>query len=322
MTRRPLPTVEEIFTFFSQDFFDKHSNWGRWGKDDQMGTLNYITPAKRLQAAKLIKDGETVSCARPVTWERGPDVIHQPMHFMHTSGERWVHAPKVEGQMQGAADWFGMAVHGLHITHLDSLGHHFRYGKAFNGFSADKVNTHEGATVMSVELARKAIVTRGVLLDMPLLFGVKYLERGEPLYMEDLLAAEKSQGIKVEPGDALLVRTGAVKRLQEEGPADEVKEGRAGLHGNTIPYLHERGVAVLCSDAANDVIVPGHPMPFRLPIHHVGIAGMGLWLIDNGNLEDVAEACAARKRWEFSLTVAPLRLHNATGSPVNPIAVF
>jgi kynurenine formamidase len=320
MPHHPIPTEQEILDYFGEEYFEKHSNWGRWGKDDERGTLNYITPEKRTQAASLVKDGTTVSCARTLGFERAADVYSQPIHFMQSTGERWVNAPHVHGQPQGAGDWVGFGIHGLTSTHLDALSHHFHNGKSYNGFPSDRVNNREGCTVSNIETAKDATVSKGILLDLPRHWGIPYLERGEPIYPEDLEACEKSQGVRVESGDILLVRTGATRRRKEEGPGDELALGRGGLHPNTIPFLHEREVAVLCSDAANDVMVPGAPI--RLAIHHVGLVAMGLWLLDNGDFDDLAEACAQRNRWEFMFFIGALRLQNSTGSPVNPIAVL
>ncbi len=316
---RPVPTEAETKAFFSQEFFDQHSNWGRWGKEDEAGTLNYITPAKRTQAAALVKDGTTVSCSRPLTFDRAPDVLQQPLHFITGSGERWVNAPKVGGP-QAAADWVGLPIHGLTITHLDALGHHFHNGQMYNGVPSDRVSSYEGSTSSAIETAKEVGVTRGILLDFPRLRKVKWLERGEPIYREDLEEAEKAAGVRVESGDLLLIRTGSYRRRLDEGPVEELTAGRPGLYGNCIPFVHEREVAILGGDSANDVSLPG---PFGwLPFHHVGLVSMGLWLLDNANLEELGAACAERNRWEFMVFVGPLRLHNATGSPVNPIAVF
>jgi kynurenine formamidase len=137
----------------------------------------------------------------------------------------------------------------------------------------------------------------------------------------DLEAAEQAAGLTVEPGDVLLVRTGNYARRAVEGPVNPMQAGAPGPHAALAPWLRERGIAMWGSDTHNDVTPTPYP---RLghPFHIVALVGLGLWLIDNMNLEDVAQACAERNRWEFLLTVAPLRLRNVTGSPVNPIALF
>lgn len=317
---RPSPTEDEVLAYLTDEVFDRYKNWGRWGEDDELGTLNHLSPTKRKQAAALVKEGFSLSCARPITPER-TDAGVDSTHFMKRSGETYPEDVGQDGEMQGASDWVGINIHGLSITHLDSVGHYFRKGRMYNGLPASRVTTREGATVQSVDTAKDGIVSRGVLLDVPRLNKVKWLEKGEPIFAEDLEAAEREAGVTVEQGDILLVRTGEFGRRSAEGPWALVREGRAGMHANCIPYLHERGVAVLATDCGADVFPPGQTS-FHFPIHHVGIAGMGLWLVDNCNLEDLALACAARDRWQFLMCIAPLRIEFGTGSPVNPIAVF
>ncbi|MSQ26167.1 MAG: cyclase family protein [Dehalococcoidia bacterium] len=294
------------------------SNWGRWGKDDQLGTMNYITDAKRRQAASLVKTGVSVTCARPITTEKGPDVMHAALHYMVRSGEKWAGKKTPPGGNQGASDFIGMVFHGMHVTHVDSLSHIFWDGKMYNGFSSDKVTTDEGATVESVDLLKNGIVTRGVLLDVPRHRKVKWLEPGEEVAPQELEAIERECGVRVEPGDVLLMRTGHVRKRTELGPWGL---RFPGYRADCLPWFHERQVAMVGSDVIQD------PMPtaykqLAIPIHQIGIPFMGLWLLDNANLEDVAAACEKHKRWAFSLTIAPLRVVYGTGSPVNPIAVF
>ena len=302
-------------------YFKKYSNWGRWGKDDQAGTLNLITPERRVHAARLVKKGITVSCGRPITTEMAPDVLTQTMHFITQSGEPFANAKSVPEQVQVAMDYLGVAVHGLTVTHLDSVGHMFWDGKMYNGFSAANITTKDGALVQSVEVAKDGIVGRGVLLDIPRVKDVKWIEPGESIYSQDMEAAERSARLKLEPGDVLLVRTGSLRRRNEVGPWDGVKGSRPGMHANCIPFLHDRGVAVLGTDTAADVHPSGYKA-FRAPVHQVGIVAMGLWLIDNCDLEALAQTCERLNRWEFQFSLGPLRIQYGTGSPVNPLAVF
>ncbi len=304
-----------------QSWFKKYSNWGRWGKEDQLGTLNHITPQKRVAAARLVKDGTSVTCSRLLSTEISADVRSPLIHYMSSSGERWSGQKSKPGEVQGSSDFFGIAFHGYHVTHIDSLAHIGWDGHLYNGRPGDLITTREGATVESIDLLKDGVVSRGVLLDIPPVRGVKWLEPKEGVYAEDLEAAEKKCGVKVEPGDVLFVRCGILRRRNELGPTNPTTEGIAGLHASTIPFLYERGVAMLGSDAPTDMSPTGYQHP-RMPVHQVGIAAMGLWLIDNANLEDLAAACQAKKRWEFMIAMGPLRLHNTTGCPINPIAVF
>jgi kynurenine formamidase len=280
-----------------------------------------ITPEKTRRALATVREGVTVSLAREIRWEGSVDVPSPPVHFMLESGEGWASGDKVSARANAAAiDYIGMVFHGVAITHVDSLAHFFWKGKTYNGRPAHLVSTSLGATVCSVVAARGGFVTRGVLVDVPLVRGVDWLERGEGVMPEDILAAEQRCGFKVEEGDILLVRTGQLHRRDVEGPVDR-SAGSTACQAACLPLFHERGIAVMGSDTGNDVS-PAQYKTVTQPIHQVGITAMGLWILDNANLEDVAEACRQRNRWEFMVSIGPLPLHNTTGSPVNPIAVF
>jgi kynurenine formamidase len=297
------------------------SNWGRWGKDDELGTINLITPEKRKRAAALVRDGVPVSCARPIATNAiSADTTFQPLRFMVDSGEGRDHdSPARLLERRGASEFIGMVFHGYTITHVDTPAHYFWQGKIYNGRSCNLITAREGAQVESVDLLRDGVVSRGVLLDVAALRG-RWLEAGEGVMPEDLEAAEKAQNVRVEAGDILLIRTGYyARRLQE--PRHPLKDGSPAAHVACMPWLRERDIAMLGTDTHNDVSPATHPGLGNV-VHIVALVGMGLWLIDNANLEELAKACAARRRWEFMLTIAPLRLQGVTGSPVNPIALF
>ena len=298
------------------------SNWGRWGKDDELGTINLITPEKRKRAAALVRDGVPVSCARPIATNTiSADTTFQPLRFMVDSGEGRDHdSPARLLERRGASEFIGMVFHGYTITHVDTPAHYFWQGKIYNGRSANLITSREGAQVESVELLRDGVVSRGVLLDVAELRG-RWLGSGEGVMPEDLEAAERAQNVRVEAGDILLIRTGYYARRLAEGPRHPLKDGSPAAHVACMPWLRERDVAMLATDTHNDVSPPTHPGLGNV-VHIVALVAMGLWLIDNANLEELARACAARRRWEFMLTLAPLRLERVTGSPVNPIALF
>ncbi len=316
---RERPTESEIF-----GWFDTLSNWGRWGKDDLLGTLNLITPEKRRAAAALVREGIHISCAWPISYEPTPEVPAAPRHFMLASGDEEPPADSIG--RTASADAFVLNGHGLTLTHLDTPSHTFwrpAPGKPrtmFNGFSPSLVRTRDGATAGSIELVGNGIVTRGVLLDIARLQGVDYLEPGTEIFPEDLEAAEAAQGARVESGDALFIRTGHPKYRTQVGPA--VRPGvQAGPQAACLPWFRARDIALLGCDVANDV----RPIEFPRtggPVHGIGMSALGLWLMDSGNHEELAEACARLGRWEFMLVIAPLKLHNGTASPVNPIAIL
>ena len=309
MATRQIPTEEEVI-----GWMDSLSNWCRWGDDDQLGTLNLITDKKRAQAGALVKEGISVTCSRLIVPEIAPDVTSiPPLHYIVRGGDT---VPE-EGP-GGTSDFIGLSFHGLTITHVDSLCHQFWNGKMYNGRPPSDVNSDTKATTMDIDKAQNGIVTRGVLLDITAVKGKEWLEAGEAVYIEDLEAAEKAQGVRLEEGDALCLRLGWYKRREQMGPP---ASGRPGLHAETLPWLHERGISIIAADASQDAEPSGYPS-IGLPIHRVGIVAMGLWLIDAANFEEVVPVCQRLNRWEFMFNVAPLRFKNATGSPVNPLAIF
>jgi kynurenine formamidase len=312
-----VPSEDEVISYLKTQ-----SNWGRWGAEDELGTINLITPAKRAAAARLVRDGVAVTGARPIVTDITPDTTFQVMRFMVDSGEgRDTASAERLWARRGAGEFIGMVFHGYTVTHIDTPAHFFWEGKLYNGRSCNLITSREGATVEAVELLHDGVVSRGVLLDVARTRGVRWLEPGEGVMPEDLEAAERAAGVRVEAGDILVVRTGYYARRLAEGPAHPLHAGSPGPHAALLPWLKERGVAVWGSDTHNDVTPTPYPA-LGSPFHIGALVGLGLWLIDNMNLEDIATACADRGRWEFMLTLAPLRLRNVTGSPVNPIALF
>jgi kynurenine formamidase len=216
-------------------------------------------------------------------------------------------------------DYFAVASHGYATSHIDALCHIFHEGRIYNGYPIETVTAH-GARKLGIHHLRAGIVTRGVLVDIPTIRGVEALEPGEPIFPEDLQAAEAATGVKVGRGDALLVRTGRWRWRELHGPW-EPTEGMAGLDASCLAWLHEREVALLGCDGVSDVY-PSRVENELMPIHRVAIVAMGVHLLDNLDLDDLSVACGAEKRSEFLLVIAPLVLKRGTASPVNPIAVF
>ncbi len=287
-----LPSETEV-----KGYLRSLSNWGRWGTADQLGTI-------------------------PIVTDITADTTFQPLRFMVDSGEgRDTASPERNLERRGASEFIGMVFHGYTITHVDTPAHYFWEGKLYNGRSCSLVTSREGATVESVDLLHDGVVSRGVLLDVARTRSIPWMEPGEGVMPADLEAAERAAGVRVEPGDILLVRTGYYARRLAEGPVHPLRAGSPALHVACCPWLRERGVAMIGTDTHNDISPPPYPAMGN-SFHVVSLVAMGLWLIDNANLEDLARACGEHGRWEFLLTVAPLRLRNVTGSPVNPIAVF
>ena len=282
------------------------SNWGRWGKDDQIGAMNLITPSKRKQAAGLVKEGVSVSLAADVDTVKAVDNPNPYELTMLTIG----------------TDRIGVSYHGIAHTHLDSMAHINFNGVFYNGYTPDPETVlKQGHARNSIHNLKNGVFTRGILIDIPRLKGVPYLEPGTPIYADDLEAWERKTGVKVSAGDALFVRTGVWARRKAVGPwlRGRAEGGKsAGLDPSVIPWLKQRDIAILGSDH------PQYVAPSNLPgaVHDFALVYLGVHILDNCDLEALADAAAARNRWEFLLTAAPLPIRGGTGSPLNPIATF
>lgn len=288
------------------------SNWGRWGADDQLGALNTITPAKRRAAAMLVTEGTAVSLAHDLITERAADAPSPYVLDMGIFPERQVTRDRID-----------IDFHGGTFTHLDALCHVAYDGRFYNGVPYESA-TPEGCAKMGIDALADGIVTRAVLLDIPRLKGVPYLEPGTHVYREDIEAWERQAGVTVSPGDAVLLRTGRWARRAAVGPG-----GGSGFDASFLPFLADRDVALLGSDTASEVgRVPGctsyDPSPTMcwIPVHKFALVARGMNLFDNLDLEAAAETAARLNRWEFLLVAAPMRVPNGTGSPINPVAVF
>lgn len=315
------PTADDVI-----GYLDTLSNWGRWGDDDRLGTLNLITPELRRRAASLVQTGTVVSLSRDIDPDKpdplgaGTGSIHRFMQI----GEISHHMGKNAVRFDAVTEYVGICAHGSN-THLDGLAHYSWDGKNYNGFDADDTTSIGGARRLSIHHACDGIVTRGVLLDICALHGVRWLEPGYAISPDDLAAAEERQGVTVEPGDVLIVHTGQVARALADGPAP-TRGGipaNAGLSAACLPFLRERDVAALGSDAIQDVQPSGYPgLSLLRPIHIVGIVALGLWLIDNMELTRLAETCATTGRSSFFFAMLPWRMTGVTSSATNPVAVF
>lgn len=295
---RPATTSETV-----DQWMTELSNWGRWGADDQLGTLNLITPKKRLAALALVRDGVSVSLARDVEKAKSAD---NPNPFEHE-------------MLNPGMDRFAVSYHGFAHTHLDSLCHFAYEEEMYNGVSRD-TSTADGCQKLSVHNVKNGIMTRGVLVDLAWLKGVDYLEPDTVIYPEDLDAWEKKSGVTIDSGDAVFFRTGRWARREAAGIWDIGSQG-AGLHASCAQWLKERDVAIVGSDFGTDV-QPSGVDGSRFPLHSLLIVAMGTPLFDNADLEALTEAAQARGRWEFLLTAAPLAVPGGTGSPLNPIGTF
>ncbi len=287
-------------------WMDEYSNWGRWGSADELGAANLITDAKRREAAALVETGETVSLSHDFLTEVAED-----------AREPYVLQMTVNQEGQNAGDRVGVYFHGVTYSHLDGLCHVFYKDKIYNGADFRDVVTEDGCLKMDTTQMKDGLVTRAVLVDIPLLKGVPYLEPGTKVFPEDLEAWEEYAGVTLTSGDALLLRTGRWARRAATGATGVM----SGWDASAIPLLAQRDISLLGADAVHEApdSVPGLGVN---PIHRFAIVARGINLLDNLDLDAVAETAARLKRWEFMLVVAPLRVPGGTGSPVNPIAIF
>jgi len=293
------------------------SNWGRWGPDDQRGTLNLITAEKTRKAADLVTEGITVTLQHFVSEEEAID----SQSFGPT--EHWMSRIDPEtGMPSFALDEIQFSLHDGMLSHVDALCHYRTEIDGeyiiFNGYPQNL--GPDGCQDLGIDRMGTSYVTRGVLVDLPLMRGVEYLDPSTPIYVEDLLAWEEFAGVEIGSGDALLVRTGRWHKREVEGPW-AYNRGGAGLHASVLPWLRERDVAILVGDAVNDV-QPSGVEGINRPIHQLTQVNLGLPLVDNGYLKDVAETAAMLQRWEFMVSIQINPVPGGTASPFNANATF
>ena len=287
------------------------SNWGRWGKSDEIGTVNLVTPAKRKEAAKLGREGVTVSLEHPIDVVKSNENPSPFLHEMTATGEN----PRT----MFAMDRYSVSFHGYTHSHMDALCHMFYQGHMYNGIPQTEV-TKAGASQLDIASFHNGIVTRGVLIDIPRLKGVPYLEPGDGVYPEDLDAWLKKTGLKVEGGDVLLVRFGRWARRASKGQW-MVGQNAPGLYPTSVRWIRQHDVAVLGSDGVQDIL-PSPVEGVYQPIHQLMLIALGTPLLDNLDLEALAETTNRLRRWDFQISLAPLAVPGGTGSPLNPIASF
>lgn len=286
--------------------FERCSNVGRWGVDDERGTLNLITSDRRVRALELARHGEVVALGRPLrVCGAGAPASLRPTTEV------------VGDDTVSAGDILTIMPHGFEVTHLDALGHSFYQGRAHNGRTVSDVLDREGLIHGSILGAATGIVTRGVLLDVAAARGVEHLAAGDGVGADDLDAAEAMTGTTVQAGDAVVVRTGLARRVAGGIDTPTLREG---LTPDAIPWLHERDVAIYAGDCIERL--PSGYDGIPLPLHQVGMVGMGLWFLDNPDVEVLRDACTRYGTAVFALVIAPLAVPGGTASAVNPLALF
>lgn len=307
---------------------DKYNNWGKWGLDDEVGTLNFITPEKIVKTAQLIKRGKAFSLAIPLNLN--VPLIHatieeafkqsrtprwSPLHVMLRTGND---PPYMGGRF--ADDAIITPTHAG--THWDGLAHVFSIdGKMWNGYDASLV-TSAGALKNGIEKLRDKVVSKGVLLDIARCMGVEHLEPGFEILPEDLDECADKEGVKIERGDFVIIRTGHMAKYLRKGDWGDYAGGYApGLTLETVEWIYKKEIAGIASDTWAVEVIPHQVKGLRFPWHHIVIPCVGLLVGENFYLEELAEDCYKDNIYEFFFTAPVLPITGAVGSPINPLAI-
>jgi kynurenine formamidase len=292
-------------------------NWRRWGPDDELGTVNFITAASRLRGVQAARSGRVVDLGMPFdgngpqTGGRRFNPIHR-MTMLLSDGEH--------GGMAGADDIVIMPLQCA--TQWDGLAHVGYEGRAYNDVPYSAVTADRGATRNSFDKVAPHLVGRGVLLDIPALKGVSCLDARDEVTAEDLAAAAARQHVRVEQGDVVLVRTGWYQRFLAGDIAAYMGTEHPGLGLSCCSWLYDRQAAAVAADNYAVEVRPSRDPDAALPLHMVAIRDMGMTLGEMFNLEDLAAACAERDAWDFLFAGAGLKITGSVGSPITPVAVL
>ncbi len=313
------PTTQTVM-----ELAEKYRNWGKWGADDQIGAMNYVTPEKVKAASQLVKKGKVFSLALPFD-SSGPQTgafgRTNPLHVMLQDG----------GDIaSGAQDYLAAlrftddAVYLVLqcATQWDALAHIYHDGKMYNGYGTDAVNS-SGAQKNSITAVRDKMVTRGVLLDIARYKGKEWLDVSEPIHGNDLEACAEAQGVSVEEGDAVIVRTGRIGAVRERGSwGDEYAGGPApGLAISTAEFLCDHHVSAIATDTWGIEVLPNETPEVFQPLHIILLVNAGVHIGEMFDTEQLAEDCAADGAYEFLFVAPPLNITGAVGSPLNPQAI-
>ena len=306
----------------------EETNWGKWGPNDQIGTLNYITPETMKYAASLVKQGKVFSLALKTT-QYQPGRSHRFARYM--SGSAYGAGDKA----RFLDDHLSLPCHAA--THWDGLGHVFGDGKIYNGYDAETYVTADGALKNGIHHAANKVVARGVLVDVARYKGLERLEAGYVITPEDIKGAARRQGVTFRPGDVILIRTRWLSILSEMHPwalfteagQNEFYASEPGIGWEVSQWLKQVRAAAVAVDNVNAEVRPcepeaarriGHP-EFDQPVTYELIRNQGMIIGELFDLEKLADACAADGVYEFLFVASPLNLTNATASPINPIAI-
>ncbi len=313
MTADPIDRVREIAK--------RVSNWGRWGSEDERGTLNLITPQVLKRAAACVRTGRAFSLGL----EFGPNgpqtgIIagrFNPQRYMTVIGQAVDDKP---GGFRFSDDVISMPLQCA--TQWDSLAHVHYDGRLYNGYAVEESLGTFGAARNGIDKqAPGGIMSRGILLDIPRLRGVDRLEPGTAIGPEELDAAVARQSVEILPGDILVVRTGIIQVFLQDGDRETYLMRGAGLGMACVEWMRERDLAAICADNTAIEVMPCEDPDVLYPVHMLGIRDMGMPFGEMFYLEDLAADCAEDGVYEFLLCAPPLKVTNGIGSPINPLAV-
>jgi len=291
------------------NLFKKLDNTGKWGQNDRLGTINYITSEKVKSSLKYIKKGVSVSLSFKITEDSlapnnfNSDKLSSYSHEtneLNFKGYNWV------------TDNFSISYHGHTHSHIDALNHLSHNGLYYNQLKSPDE--------LGVENLKNGVLTKAILIDLPLLKGKEFVEAGYKISVKDIIEFEKKFNVKIERGDILLIRTGRWKQKEIKGEWNFLLKS-TGLHYNVMQFLSEREISILGSDGTNDSNPPLIEEEGS-PIHKLSIVAMGMPLLDNLNLEQLSKKAKLFSTWEFFISVQPLKIDKGTGSPINAIALF
>jgi len=298
-------------------------NWGKWGSDDERGTLNYITADAVARAARLVRRGAVFSLAVPFDAKgpQGPTSRRfNPIHQMTLTGPDFTTGAITRPGGVGFTD--DLVVMPLQCaTQWDALSHCFLDGRLYNGYDANTVSS-AGARRNGIEKVARGIAGRGVLVDVARAKGVKWLEPGYAITTDDLDAALRAERVEVGNGDVLIVRTGMISMCRERGSWGDYAGGPApGLSFHTAEWVHARELAAVATDTWAMEVQPNEIPDTYQPLHQVFIPNMGLTIGEIFNLDELADDCAADGVYEFFFVAPPLPITGAVGSPINRLAM-
>ena len=294
-------------------------NWGRWGPDDELGTLNLVTAETKRAALREVKDGTSLSLAINFG-ASGPQITGQggrfnPLHWMLATGAD----AAAENRPNGFADdVVEMPVHGA--THWDCLGHVFHNGKMWNGYDMRLVGVH-GASRCSIVPTKDRLVGRAVLLDIPRFKGVDWLADGDPITAGDLEACLEAEKMELRSGDFLLVRTGQMARCFQQGWGRFAGGDAPGLTLDTASWLKRQNVAAVATDTWGVEVRPNQLTQMLQPWHRLAIPNLGLMVGEMFNLEELSRLAAEDGRYAAMIVAPTLPIEGGVGSPVNPMVL-